>query len=478
MEPRSSSVTADGARTSAGQSGLEQHSIEPIPAGERTAKARDQFTLWFGWNMSPSTFIVGALATGVFHLPYGIAVLSLSLGIALGGFAAGLHAAQGARLGVPQMLQARGQFGGYGAVLLVVLAFVMFVGFFAANLVISGQAAADAVRGTSVDLVIVLATILSVVLTVFGYRVVQRANAWTGYVVAPLSVIAAIAVIAKGDVTAHLLSAGSVSATAFFSVFALGAVWTVSIAPYVSDYTRYLPENASAARAFAGTYWGMVASSVILMAIGALIGSVSAMSDSMAGLHSLLGWYGLLVLIAFAVSCTISNAVNAYSSVLTTFTSAETFRHGRIPGLRARLLCAGGINVLGLVIALAGQGNFLTNFTNFVTILLYALIPWSAINLVDYYLIRRGSYDVAAFYRADFGPYRRINWPAMAIYVVGVGLEVPFWSTALYTGPVATAMGGVDVAWLVGFVASGALYWAASQFLRRSQAAPLAAASS
>lgn len=448
--------------------GLEHHTIEPIPAEERTAKSRDQFTLWFGWNMSPSTFIVGALATGLFGLPFWTAVLALSIGIALGGFAAGLHAVQGARLGVPQMLQARGQFGGYGAVLLVVLAFIMFVGFFAANLVISGQAAADAVHGTSVNLIIVLATLASILLTIFGYRVVQRANAWCGFVVAPLSVVAAIALIAKGDVTAHLLSAGQVTGVAFFSSLALGAVWTISIAPYVSDYTRYLPADTRASRAFAGTYWGMVLSSVILMAIGALVGSVSRAADSMAGLHALLGWYGLLVLVAFAFSCTISNAVNAYSSVLTTFTSSETFAHGKIPSLRARLITTVAVNLLGMVIALAGQGNFLTNFTNFVTILLYALIPWSAINLVDYYLVRHGSYDVSAFFQPDFGPYRRFNWTALVIYLVGVGVEVPFWSTVLYTGSAASAMGGVDIAWLVGFVVSGALYWGACRVMRNT----------
>jgi hypothetical protein len=48
------------------------------------------------------------------------------------------------------------------------------------------------------------------------------------------------------------------------------------------------------------------------------------------------------------------------------------------------------------VLAIGLQSNFLTNYTNFI-LLLYVLIPWTAINLVDYYRIRHGEYEVEAF---------------------------------------------------------------------------------
>ncbi len=49
------------------------------------------------------------------------------------------------------------------------------------------------------------------------------------------------------------------------------------------------------------------------------------------------------------------------------------------------------------VMAIAGKDNFVTNTTNFIFLLLYLLflllyllIPWTAINLVDFYLVKHG----------------------------------------------------------------------------------------
>src|SRR6202000_2780099 len=78
----------------------------------------------------------------VFGLPFTSAVLALSAGNLVGAVFMALHAAQGPILGVPQMMQTRGQFGSYGALLVVVLVIVMYVGFFASNLVLSGEALA------------------------------------------------------------------------------------------------------------------------------------------------------------------------------------------------------------------------------------------------------------------------------------------------------------------------------------------------
>jgi nucleobase:cation symporter-1, NCS1 family len=44
----------------------------------------------------------------------------------------------------------------------------------------------------------------------------------------------------------------------------------------------------------------------------------------------------------------------------------------------------------GHVTACLGYRSFVTNLTNFLNVLLIILIPWSAINLADYFLVRRG----------------------------------------------------------------------------------------
>ena len=74
---------------------------------------------------------------------------------------------------------------------------------------------------------------------------------------------------------------------------------------------------------------------------------------------------------------------------------------------------------MSLVGALLGKESFLVNYEDFILLLLYVLVPWTAINLVDYYLLRHGQYDVASFFRQDGGIYGRINCAAVTCYAVG-----------------------------------------------------------
>ncbi len=109
--------------------------------------------------------------------------------------------------------------------------------------------------------------------------------------------------------------------------------------------------------------------------------------------------------------------------------------------------------------ALFGASNFMVNYENFLALLLCVMAPWTAVNLVDFYLVQHGAYDVSAFFAPDGGIYGRYNATALACYAVGILIQVPFLVTDLYTGAAARALGGVDVSWLVALVASGGLYF-------------------
>ena len=75
--------------------------------------------------------------------------------------------------------------------------------------------------------------------------------------------------------------------------------------------------------------------------------------------------------------------------------------HRDLGGLRR------GLRVPG---AIAYQSTFLTSYYNFILFLLYLLVPWTSINLVDFYLVRHGHYDVPSFFRQDGGEYGRFQW--------------------------------------------------------------------
>jgi NCS1 family nucleobase:cation symporter-1 len=110
-------------------------------------------------------------------------------------------------------------------------------------------------------------------------------------------------------------------------------------------------------------------------------------------------------------------------------------------------------------VAFLSKDSFLANYEGFVLLLLYVLVPWTAINLVDYYLLRRGEYDVAAFFRQDGGIYGLINGPAIICYALGILIQIPFVATKLYTGPIARSMGGVDLSWVIGLLLTSPVYY-------------------
>src|SRR5271167_3020514 len=152
---------------------IEQHTIYPIPAGERHGRAVDLFTVWFGSNIMILTIVTGALATLKFALPAAAAVLAILIGNLVGGVFMALHAAQGPQLGVPQMVQTRGQFGSVGSLLVIGVVIVMYVGFLASNLVLGGEALATLVHGMSDAPGIALVGVLSVIAAIYGYDLIH-----------------------------------------------------------------------------------------------------------------------------------------------------------------------------------------------------------------------------------------------------------------------------------------------------------------
>ena len=157
---------------------IEQHTIYPIPANERHGRARDLFTVWFGSNIMILTIVTGALATVQFQLSLIAAVFAILIGNLVGGIFMALHAAQGPQLGVPQMVQSRGQFGSYGAIFVVALVVVMYLGFVASNLVLGGQSLHSIAGGISDQTGIVLIALLSVIAAVYGYDLIHAYARW------------------------------------------------------------------------------------------------------------------------------------------------------------------------------------------------------------------------------------------------------------------------------------------------------------
>jgi NCS1 family nucleobase:cation symporter-1 len=438
---------------------IEQHTIYQIPNDERHGTWRDLFTIWFGSNIMMLTIVTGALATAVFKLDFVSALGAIAIGNFVGAIFMALHAAQGPQLGVPQMVQTRGQFGTIGAVLVVGIVIIMYVGFLASNIVLGGQSLHTILPGINEHVLITFIAVVSVIATIYGHDLIHAYARFLTVVSGIALVTTFVWIVFVHGLPANFLQMNSYSAAGFFSMVSVGALWQIAYAPYVSDYSRYMPHDTGAVPAFWASYWGCSLGSILPMALGALLGLVAANGDPVAGLTAFTGAAALPIVIIFSVGIAGTNAMNLYCGVLSTITLVNTFIPNWRAGPIARVITAIIITIIGLAIALFTAANFLANYTNFILLLLYVLVPWTAINLVDFYLVRHGDYDVAAFFTPEGGIYGRFNKAAIFCYLLGIAIQLPFVSTAMYTGPVATALNGVDISWIVGLVVISPIYY-------------------
>lgn len=437
---------------------LERRTIDHIPHDERHGRARDIFTVWFGSNIMLVTIITGALATTVFALPFWAGALAVVLGNLVGGVVMALHAAQGPQMGVPQMLQTRAQFGSLGSLLVVVLVVFMYLGFFASNAVLGGKAFAE-VTGLPTNWAILLIGAISVVVTIIGYKLIHSLAALLSVVAGVSLLVAFVWMVGVNGLPAGTWHTDGFGWAGFMATFSAAALWQIAYAPYVSDYTRYLPRDTGVKTAFWATYSGCVLGSVLPMLLGVLVGAALPKADTLDGLSTLTHGISTALFAIFAVGISVTNGMNLYCGALSTITIGQNVLPRWRPQAASRGVIAVVLFAIAMVPALVSADDFLANYANFLSLLLCVLIPWTAVNLVDYYFLRHGEYDIDSLFAADGGVYGRFNWTAIACYVIGIALQIPFLATTLWTGPVAKSLHGVDISWLVGLAVICPLYY-------------------
>jgi nucleobase:cation symporter-1, NCS1 family len=432
---------------------IEVRSIDHIPAGERHGRVRDQFTLWFGLNANIFPVVLGGVVV-LMGVNFLWACITITLGIVVGLTLVGFHAIQGPKLGVPQMIQSRGQFGFYGAVLVFAASIVLDFGFLAAQLVIQADAMNLLVPSVNIPAWIAILTVPVVVLTIYGYDWIHRWQRWMTLVLGVTFVVVFIQALARGGLTGQVAGTHPPSAALFMAATGLFVIAMVSWAPYVSDYSRYLPETVSRSKTFWAVVLGCAIPQTLCAVLGAyLTGLLPHAPSTVAAVGEVAGQWALPVM---AVSLIGSDVANAYTGMLAVASIVSCFRNVR-RSVAMRVIGSLLVIAAGTGSALLGYQQFVNNLANFLNVLLYVFIPWSAINLTDYYLVKHGSYDVASFFtpRGRYGGYL---WRGLIAYALAVAVQVPFIDQAFYTGPLVRTLGGIDVSWVVGGVAGFLFY--------------------
>ena len=72
---------------------------------------------------------------------------------------------------------------------------------------------------------------------------------------------------------------------AFMAQFSVAAAYNITYAPYVSDYSRYMPRNTSPRGIIAAVFFGASGSAVWLIALGAWLATRLGVTDGLVGLQ-------------------------------------------------------------------------------------------------------------------------------------------------------------------------------------------------
>lgn len=432
---------------------VERRSIDVVPDAERHGTAFSQFTLWLGANLQITAVVTGALAV-VFGGDVVWSLVGLVVGNLLGGAVMALHSAQGPRLGLPQMIQSRAQFGVRGAVVPLLLVILMYVGFFASGSVLAGQAVGELTHTGDTTGIIVFALVTGVMATV-GYRVIHALGRVASIVCAIAFVYLGIRLLDRVDLSA-LLHDAHFDAPMFLLAISLSASWQLAFGPYVADYSRYLPRTTSAKSTFWWTLSGSAIGSQWSMTFGVLVAATAGAKflDNQVSYVVGLGGAGIIASFLYfviALGKLTINVLNTYGGFMSMVTSVSGFRGQKVLSQRARAVYIALIMVAGTAVALVGKDSFLSSFKDFLLFLLTFFTPWSAINLVDYYLISKERYDIPAL-SDPHGRYGAWRWDALAVYGIGLLAQLPFLATHFYTGPLVEPLGGADISWIVGLV--------------------------
>jgi nucleobase:cation symporter-1, NCS1 family len=457
-------ATAVAGKASTTAQGIEMRSIDWVPHTERHGKVWHVGPVWFSGNAELTT-----MATGVTAIALGGNLLwtmvALLAGTVFGTFFSAFHSAQGPQLGLPQMIQSRAQFGYLGVALLVLPAsFIMYAGYNVFNGLLPAQALSN-VTHANTTVMLVIVTIIGLAAALWGYDLIHRTQRYLSALFIVVFGIYTIGLLVTIGYPHGAFSPGGFKAAPFLGAFALAVSYQLSWAPYVSDYSRYLPAAVGQRATFWWTYLGMAISGIWMFWLGAIAAApiASQVPGTVDAIRStgdaLFGGWGIIVLLCAVPALIMILAMNMYGGAIVLITIVDSVKKIR-PALRHRVI---GI-LITTVIAFVGSvysesnANFLTYYNNLLVVLLYLFGPWTAINLADYYLVRRGHYAIKEIFRPD-GMYGRWGWRGLTAYIIGFGASAPFWVVgSWYVGPVARALDGSDISFFIGLGLSGIIY--------------------
>jgi purine-cytosine permease-like protein len=446
--------------------GVEHHGFDHIPEAERNMTIRDLSATWMGANAYLIYFIFGVIVFGL-----GLNIWQSLVCVVAGNllwFTVGVASIAGPRSGLPTMTLTRAAFGVLGNRVNGVLAWVVSVAFEALNTVFGVFAVAALLPvlgwadagdlGKVIALVVVF--FLSASIAVLGHATLVWFQRIFAIVLTGTLALVFAYTIGGVDWSAgpkQPLSAGATIALMFVGTAIIGGGGPFSYLFNAADWSRYLPGRTPSRSILSTVSWSAGGIAIGLCVMGVLMASRGDMTDPVAGLQPMVPQWLFILYAVAAIGGTVSN------NVITFYASGLTLQAVGVPleRFKATLLDMTVSTVLVVYVVFISE-SFTTDVNNFVSMLVVWIAPFGGVWLTDG-LLRRWSYDAAAIH--DSSPSSRywgakgVNVKGFAAMLAGVGACLLTINSPVMEGPIASALDGADLSWLVGMPLSAGLYW-------------------
>jgi purine-cytosine permease-like protein len=418
---------AERSAPSVGGLAVEAHGINVIGDEDRKGRPRDLFWPWFGANVSILGISYGSFALG-FGVSFWQAVAAGLVGILFSFLLCGFIAVAGKRGSAPTMVMSRAVFGVRGNRLPSGISWLLTVGWETILTALATLATATVFErlgwgGGTPTKVVALVVVAALVVGggVLGFDIIMRMQTVITVVTGVLTIVY-IGLVADHVDWSAVTSMPSGSAQAFvgalvFLMTGFGLGWVNAAA----DYSRYLPRSTSGRGVVGWTTFGASVAPVVLLVFGLLLAGSSpdlnaaVAADPIGALTTILPVWFLVPFAVVAVLGLVGGAVlDIYSSGLALLATGL-----RVPRYVAALI-DGVIMILGTVYIVFFGGNFLGQFSGFLTTLGVPVAVWCGIMLADVAL-RRRNYSEPDLYRPS-GRYGDVRLVPIALVVGATAL--------------------------------------------------------
>ncbi|MDI3405000.1 purine-cytosine permease family protein [Streptomyces cavernicola] len=440
---------------------VEAHGIDHIPEGERYGRPRQLFSVWAAGGVTYLSLVVGG-ALVLMGLNIWQALAAIVVGN-LFWLLTGFLAVSGPAAGAPSEVITRALYGVRGnRVNNAVTGWTISVCYFALNLAAAATAGFALVEWagiratTGVQIAVVIAiAVLTLTISVYGHAMIMKL--YLPITLALTAVFAAVAIAVVQHTDFSYAPAEPLTGTQLWAVL-LAGVTLIASGPLSyttsADFSRYLPRTSSAKAVLGWTALGAFVPGVLVSGLGAMAATTLDMSDPQTALESILpNWFSPVFLIALVLGTIAINALTAYSAGLALQAVGIRIR-------RSYSVVVDGAAAVSLTLYALLVSNFLDTVSNVLQLTVVLLGPSMSIYAADIAL-RRNRYDGPALTdesrQSPFWYHGGVNWAGACALAGGVTASALSVNT-VYTGPIAEALDGIDLALPAGLVVSPLLY--------------------